>query len=269
MKARSRSKLKHILDKLKGAIRNILDMTKTQQPEIDYASLISLSNSSRVDAIKTMDDLSRRLNKPSSISLPVKKTSGSSSTSSSSSRSKRKVVQEDKDAHKPKSKSSKNKKTKESSHRHQKAAKASKAVRKPNSKSTSSSSSSPSHYSASRQKPPRGPPKQRAEDDDRVGDLPLGSPGASASASASAGPRKLKKAAPDARTPNRISYISMSSGSTKLGEIPLRRSRLVWNPDADDFEYGFRPVYPLHVPQPVTEERPGFFRRMFGAREKG
>ena len=61
----------------------------------------------------------------------------------------------------------------------------------------------------------------------------------------------------------------MSSGSTKLGEIPLRRSRLVWNPDVDDFEYGFRPVYPLHAPQPVTEERPGFFRRMFGAREKG
>ena len=265
MKARSRSKLKDILDKLKGAIRNILDMTKTQQPEIDYASLVTLSNSSRAEAIKTMDDLSRRLNKSSSTSLPAKRKPAPSSTSSSSSKSKHKVAPGRKDAHKTKqNEPSKDMKTKESSHRHQKTAKSKKAMRKPSPKSTTSSSSSPSYPSASKQKRPRGPPKQRPETDDRVGDLSLDPAGAGASTA----PHKLRKPAPNAGTPNRISYISMSSDSTKLGEIPLRRSRLVWNPDADDFEYGFRPVYPLHAPQLVTE-RPGFFRRMFGAREKG
>ncbi|KAF3808033.1 hypothetical protein GCG54_00012611 [Colletotrichum gloeosporioides] len=53
-------------------------MTRTQSPAIDYRSLRSLSNSSRLDAVKTINDLSRRL---SSTSLKSKSSSGSSKKS--------------------------------------------------------------------------------------------------------------------------------------------------------------------------------------------
>ena len=299
MIARSRSKLKRIHDRLKGAIRNILDMTKTQQPEIDYASLISLSNSSRADAIKTMDDLSRRLNKPSSTSVARKRKSASSSTSSSSSKSKSKSkseskpkdVQEPKDAQKKtqgsESDSRKSDKVKASSGHHRKDAKTGKAIQKPKSTAPSTSTSLSSHPQASKQtrstdsrKQKRAEKEERQEAANRVGALPPNVAAASSSSSSSPTPRKLRKPPADAKAPNRISYASMSSDSTKLGEIPLRRSRLAWDPEAGDFEYGFRPVYPLHAPPrpaavaAVAEDRaPGFFRRVFGgggggAREK-
>lgn len=40
-------------------------MTRGQNPVIDYQSLKTLSNSSRVDAVKAINDLSRRLSTPS------------------------------------------------------------------------------------------------------------------------------------------------------------------------------------------------------------
>lgn len=251
MAAASRSKLKRILDRLKGAILNILHTSKTQQPSIDYASLVSLSNSSRIDAIKTMDELSHRLSKPSSSSLSGKRKSSSSSSSSASSSSPSSPSSKSKTA--PKNRSSKTKtketiggKTSKDSNQ-EKANKIRKVAHH--------SSSTPSHDPS-----PKGKHQKeitRPAEDDHVGDLRIStiSP-------------NLRRTTDTTRSPKRISYLSMSSGSTKLGEIPIRRSRLVWNSDEDDFEYGYRPVYPLHTSKPAPEERAGFFKRLFGAREK-
>ncbi|OLN97515.1 hypothetical protein CCHL11_01102 [Colletotrichum chlorophyti] len=53
-------------------------MTGAQNPVVDYRSLKALSNSSRVDAVKTINDLSRRL---SSRSFSSSLTSGPSNKS--------------------------------------------------------------------------------------------------------------------------------------------------------------------------------------------
>ncbi|KAK7738433.1 hypothetical protein SLS62_011388 [Diatrype stigma] len=224
-------------------------MSKTQQPSIDYASLISLSNSSRVDAIKTMDELSHRLSKSSRSSLGGKKKASPSSPSSTSSSSKSKPSQKDKSSKKMAGDKGKGGKTK-SPPDHRQGKKAGKAARNPS--ETPSHDASPKHvlHKTERTKP---------TGKDHVGEL----------RNPTVSPRLPRRTAETTKAPKRISYLSMSSGSTKLGEIPIRRSRLVWNPDDEDFEYGYRPVYPLHAAsKPVTEERAGFFKRLFGTKEK-
>lgn len=195
-----------------------------------------------------MDELSHRLSKPSSSSLGGKRKSSSSPSSSSSSSS-----PSSKSKTAPKNRGSKTKtkdtqggkKSKDSNQ--EKANKIRKAAHNP--------SSIPSHDLNSKGKHQKE--ITRPAEDDHVGDLRISTISSN-----------LRRTTDTARSPKRISYLSMSSGSTKLGEIPIRRSRLVWNSDEDDFEYGYRPVYPLHTSKPAPEERAGFFKRLFGAREK-
>ncbi len=244
MQASSRSKLKRISDRLKGAIIDILNMSKTQQPTIDYASLVSLSNSSRVDAIKTMDELSHRLHKPSSGSLARKRKSSSSSSSSSPSSNSKNAPRHksaDTTANKP------NKGGKPPDFNQRKTRKAGQIAQIPG--------SSLSQYSSTEHMHPKKVSKP--VEDDYVGAL----------RNSSASPRLRTSGGPGAQ--NRISYLSMSSDSTKLGEIPFRRSRLVRNADNDEFEYSYRAIYPLNGHRPITEEKSGgFFKRLFGTREK-
>ncbi|KAK6064379.1 signal recognition particle subunit SRP72 [Seiridium cupressi] len=66
--SRSKSALRRILERLKNAITKLLGMAKVQRPAVDYESLMSLSNSSRIGAIKTMHRLSSRLSSSSNLS---------------------------------------------------------------------------------------------------------------------------------------------------------------------------------------------------------
>ena len=68
---------------------------------------------------------------------------------------------------------------------------------------------------------------------------------------------------------NRLSLATVSSGSTRLGEIPERRRRLRYTTtDSSSAEYNVAPVYPLR-PYYLTKYEPkekekgfwGFFRR--------
>ncbi|KAK1978127.1 hypothetical protein LZ30DRAFT_599825 [Colletotrichum cereale] len=68
--AAARSSLRKVIKRLASAMTRLLHlMTRGQKPVIDYNSLKTLSNSSRVDAVKTIKDLSRRLNDPSLNSI--------------------------------------------------------------------------------------------------------------------------------------------------------------------------------------------------------
>lgn len=62
--------LSKVLKKLNAAIARLMQVaSKSPSPVFDYQSLMTLSNSSRVQAIKTFDQLSRRLGKdPSAVS---------------------------------------------------------------------------------------------------------------------------------------------------------------------------------------------------------
>jgi len=64
--------------------------------------------------------------------------------------------------------------------------------------------------------------------------------------------------------PQRISYISISTDSTNLGEIPERKWRRHHHGDTSSDDYSFAPVYPLKPYQtPEVKERRfwGIFRR--------
>ncbi|KAF4824600.1 hypothetical protein CGCTS75_v010033 [Colletotrichum tropicale] len=72
--AAARSSLKRVIKRLTSAMTRLLRvMTRTQSPAIDYRSLKSLSNSSRLDAVRTINDLSRRLSSTSLKSKSSKK----------------------------------------------------------------------------------------------------------------------------------------------------------------------------------------------------
>ncbi|KAL2875534.1 hypothetical protein SGCOL_009303 [Colletotrichum sp. CLE4] len=58
----ARSSVRRVIKRLTSATANLLHlMTRGQNPVIDYQSLKTLSNSSRVDAVKAINDLSQRL----------------------------------------------------------------------------------------------------------------------------------------------------------------------------------------------------------------
>ncbi|WYZ46476.1 hypothetical protein EsH8_IX_000701 [Colletotrichum jinshuiense] len=67
--AAAQSSLKKVINRLTSAMTRLLRLiTRGQNPIIDYQSLKTLSNSSRVDAVKTINDLSRRLSTSSARS---------------------------------------------------------------------------------------------------------------------------------------------------------------------------------------------------------
>ncbi|KAK1659265.1 hypothetical protein BDP55DRAFT_637139 [Colletotrichum godetiae] len=66
----ARSSVRRVIKRLTSATANLLHlMTRGQNPVIDYQSLKTLSNSSRVDAVKAINDLSQRLSTSSEVSL--------------------------------------------------------------------------------------------------------------------------------------------------------------------------------------------------------
>ncbi|KAK8065695.1 hypothetical protein PG997_012442 [Apiospora hydei] len=236
--APSKAAIRRILDRLKAAIMNLLGMVKTQKPALDYESLMSLSNASRVDAIRTMEQLSLRLNSSSSLfhehRRPISgswRISSSSSSSSSSGKKTRRQPSRDTDSNASGEGSR--------SRRHAAAASCDRAPEGEFSRQKSprkgSHDSGPHHSRQSRSRSDKEDPDRRYDH-------------------------------------HRISYMTMSSDSTKLGEIPRRQSRLVCSSDSSQVDgYNVRPVYPLHTyasPAPAPKEKRGFFKRVFGGRTR-
>ncbi|KAH9236916.1 hypothetical protein K456DRAFT_1475681 [Colletotrichum gloeosporioides 23] len=181
--AAARSSLKRIIKRLTSAMTRLLRvMTRTQTPAIDYRSLRSLSNSSRLDAVRTINDLSRRL---SSTSL--------------------------------KSKSSKKSK------RHTTIIPPNKEVRPKHGRSTKGKFNRPE-------------------------ELEVREPMPALIASTFVVPQN----SPD----RRVSMATMSSGSTKLGEVrPRKLHRKQSDNSADSDVYSMPPTYPLRPYHPETKRK--------------
>ncbi|KAK4137586.1 hypothetical protein BT67DRAFT_114001 [Trichocladium antarcticum] len=227
---RAVSALTRVLKRLKDSITGLLRLSSNKDgPSLDYQSLMTLSNASRADAISAIDGLSRRLGRPSRSSVAGSSSSKTSKTSLSSQRK-----------HRPPSKQLSSKQTKD-------------RLKK----------------SSSNESPP--PPKERKGISKQVKSEAKRSPSSTEAPGTkprSRSPRPVSQSLRKTKTavPNRISFMSFSSDSTKLGEIPQRKLQSAYyatatDPDGD--EYNVRPTFPLTSYTTEVKERRfwGVFRR--------
>lgn len=223
--AKAKSALSRVLKKLRAAIANLMRIaSKNQKPVLDYNSLMSLSNASRVDAIRAIDQLSHRLG-----STPSRRSLASSSTSSRHKRHKSSSTSSTSSKHAeagPSRKDSKVSKDQGTARRKANVQKSKEEVAKDQKRSSSQS------HSAS-----------------------TGTHGRNSSGSSGGAVH------------HRVSLISVSTDSTKLGEIPERkwRPRLEYYDTSSDAssDYNVRPTYPLKPYKAEVKERRfwGLFRR--------
>lgn len=212
---------------------------------MDYQSLMSLSSSSRVQTLKTFDQLSRRL--------------GSTSSGSGSSSSRGSVVSTTVSSGSKTSKTTTNKSSR-SSKRH--SSKESSVPKSSASDSRTTHRAATTHESksssSSRRERDLGPPRLETSIPTPLLDMRMG------------GDEERRNISPLMRRPSvmsRFSIRSISSASTKLGEIPERSWRRQgpddWpGPGALD-EYSAPIVYPLKPYQPAVKEKRfmGLFKR--------
>lgn len=273
--ARAVSALNRILKKIRTTVTNVLRISsKEQSPVLDYESLMSLSNLSRAEAIKTIDHLSRRLGSSSSRasiapsspkpakSLPAppsppppasprQKSRPSHSSDTTSTKRRSKTSESPKS---PKKKRSVVKEHKE--HREAKEVKAEKemksaaskeTLRPTTSKETLKPATSKETLNAEATSPPASPtPEPRSH------------------LRPQATPERMAAAAQ-----NRLSLMSFTSDSTKLGEIPERkwRPRYYVSIDTSSEEYNVPPLYPLRPYRPEPREK-SFWGGWFGRRRE-
>ncbi|KAK3328440.1 hypothetical protein B0T19DRAFT_190819 [Cercophora scortea] len=234
--ARAVSALDRILKKLKAAITSLLRLSSQKQRSgLDYDSLKSLSNVSRIEAIQAIDHLSRRLGSTSSRASVVSSSSKPSAISSDPSRHRRNGSFQ------------------------------SSASSKQHKLIASSSKTTPTKNEGRASK--QGPIKE--ERPKRKSDVPSNEREPSSSPRSSARSPSRSRASPQQTpVPNRISLISISTDSTKLGEIPMRRwhSRYT-STDSSTDGYNIPPLYPL---KPYTVEvKEKRFWGLFGRKGRG
>lgn len=256
--AKARSTLGRVLKRLNAAIANLMRLaSKSPDPLMDYQSLMSLSSSSRVQTIKAFDQLSRRLGSTGGGSSrgSVVSTATSSGTKSSKATTATKTTSKSsrsKDGKRHSKKSSSDKRTTGSA--------ATAAV-------TATYDSSIDRRRERERERDSGPPRLQTSIPTPMLDMMV------------MGGSERRDVSPLRRRASlmsRFSIMSISSASTKLGEIPERRwyrrgSDDVWagpgggGGGGGGFrdEYNAPTVYPLKPYQPVVKERKfmGLFRR--------
>ncbi|KAL2169626.1 hypothetical protein VTG60DRAFT_5851 [Thermothelomyces hinnuleus] len=239
--ARSVKALDRVLKKLRNAITRVLCLPRGKDGlDLDYRSLMSLSNGSRTEAIRAINSLSRRLASPSRSSLTIPSHTKSSPKASSSKNRQSLSPKAASSSSKPSSKPSKTKQR--SQKKFQVPAENTKRTTTDTRLVTERTRNSPQSQLLPPLKPlsTGGQPKTP-----RIG---------------SSGPRSSIKTPSSAG--HRVSMLSFSSDSTKLGEIPPRKWRSVTQNttiDPNGYEHNVRPVFPL---RPYTDEVKK--RRLFG-----
>lgn len=210
-------------------------MANNPRPMIDYNSLVSLSNSSRSDAIHTIDQLSQRLSSSTSLLREERRAKSYTSSGSSTGHGKRR----------PRPKETRHG-DKTDIREHESTLTGPKPSRTQGS-APHKSASHPTEHKKTLRKSHSSHTRRSSNGSDSTSTL----------------------RSSDIRSPNRISFVSVSSDSTKLGEMPRRRSRLVRvSEDGYSGGYALQPVYPLHPYAPAQRERGGFLKRIFGRRDK-
>lgn len=268
--ARAISSLDRILQRIRTTVTELLRLSSNKEQKLDYDSLMSLSNTSRIEAIRTINHLSRRLSSNNSSrvsatsSAPAKSTasvprqkahsshrpthsSSRSSTVSSKSRNKsppsspkkKKSIKEEK-APKPREEAPPTAKE-------DKPARLKKATAPEPKSELSPATKRPT---VEFETPPSPPPKRDL--DTKPPNRPMG----------------IAQRVAAARE-NRISIASFASDSTKLGEIPDRRarSRFYTASAPGSEEYNVPPLYPLRPYKAEARER-GFWGGLFSRKKE-
>ncbi|KAK3326500.1 hypothetical protein B0H66DRAFT_600618 [Apodospora peruviana] len=290
---RAISVLDRILKKLRAAIASLLRLgsNRKNQPALDYDSLKSLSNASRIEAIQAIDHLSRRLSSSPSRSTLISYSSTSSSSRSSTTatpppghtrRSKR-------HASSPSSSSSSGS-SGGSSRLRKSASSPSAQSQDPLRKKTppimeeeykdDGEAILPAAAPVTNNKQKHSSSKKKSSSKLRKGEGEKKQPHHGGSNRSSQGDRNsspkdraLPAAAP--AQPNRISMMSVATDSTNLGEIPERKWRTYHHAAAVSYssdEYNVAPLYPLKpyaTPERVKKKQsPRFWGGLFGRNRK-
>lgn len=288
--ARAISALEKILKRIRVTVAKMLRLSKEQNPVLDYNSLMSLSNTSRIEAIKTIDNLSRRLGSNNTSRASMSYTSSSkpppptprhrdkdqsihphgsttSSTTAPKQRNKSPIMSSS-----PKKKRSAKANDETSSKVKPEAA----------TKFRDASTSRSKGEGVSSQTKGDGPKVKRADSLPTLKEeKPLPSrPKPTVEFEAPPSPPPKMEIFPQRRpigiaqriaaaADNRISFASFTSDSTKLGEIPERKSRSRYytpaSPGAD--QYNVPPLYPLR-PYKVEAKEKGFWGGLFGRKKE-
>lgn len=249
--AKARSALGKVLKRLNAAIANLMRLaSKSPDPLMDYQSLMSLSCSSRVQTIKAFDRLSRRLESSNGGSSRGSAVSAATSSGSKASKTTSKTT------------SSSSASRGDNGRRH---GKKSSALPKKPQPGTGDRRTTGTYESSSRREREAGPPRLETSIPTPMLDMVM----TSGSERRDASPLGRR-----ASLMRRFSIMSISSASTKLGEIPERRWHRRGPDDDDDWagggvgmgsldEYSAPTVYPLRPYQPVVKEKKfmGLFRR--------
>ncbi len=266
--ARAIKALDRILKRLKNAITGLLHTNnKKDDLHLDYGSLMTLSNASRHDAIKAIDGLSRRLRSPASASAVSSSAAKAPSTKAQSRRKRKSSPDTEASRSKPKQETRRDKSPSKKSSAA--SAKTSKAASREH-----TTSKAEAERLRKRAPAPPQPPKAPSTTPHKTRPSRSAATAASGGTQRPATPKTPKAAAEPPQ--NRISMLSFSSDSTKLGEIPQRkwqrREEMVrYSPstsnDPDDgggsTEYGVRPMFPLRPYTVEVKERRflGWFSR--------
>ncbi|KAH6850830.1 hypothetical protein B0I37DRAFT_122629 [Chaetomium sp. MPI-CAGE-AT-0009] len=247
--ARAIAALDRVLKRLKGAITSLLRLSSEKDGlDLDYQSLMALSNGSKTEAIKAIDSLSRRLSGPSGSSVA---SSSRTKASSKASSSRRKL----KSPSDPESPSSQPAKKSQPEHTKKKPVAVAQDERE-----ASKDRKQPAKKIRKRPQPVTPPPPPSKLPDPKH---ETKSPQTTIQA-----PTRPKT--PNLVMPNTISILSFASDSTKLGEIPQRRWQSVMHysaTDPDGDEYNVRPTFPLKPYTVEVKEKRffGLFSRKRGA----
>ncbi|KAK3945014.1 hypothetical protein QBC46DRAFT_336861 [Diplogelasinospora grovesii] len=253
--ARAISAVERILKKLSAAVRNLLRISsKNQRPVLDYDSLLSLSNGSRVEAIRAIDGLSRRLgsSSPASVvSSSSKTSSNSSSTRSKSSRHKR---------HRPSTSST-------TLTRANDGPLPDKASKKPPVEKEKEKHKSRSKPTRSPDPPTPSSPRPSRRSHVRPASVEVCDEKPEARRRSARSP-KVDGASPTAAASCRMSIMTIASDSTRLGEVPERKWRPRHTTDScDSDEFNVTPVYPLKPYKPPVKEKRGLWG-LFGRKKE-
>jgi hypothetical protein len=290
--ARAISSLDRILKRIRTTIANLLRLSgKEQKPVLDYDSLMSLSNTSRVEAIRTINHLSRRLgsNNSSRVSTTYTSTSGSASASPSPppagskpapSTSRHKGHSSHRSSHgSAHSSSTSSKPRNKSPPSSPKKKKSSSKVKSEEKLPRVTEESLPGTKEAKAAKPKPKPSveamQEKASPAKQKPTVEFSTPESSPT---NGGPEVKVQSRPvgiaqriAAARENRISIASFTSDSTKLGEIPDRKPRSRYytpaSPGSD--EYNVPPLYPLRPYRTEAREKAGFWGGLFGRKREG
>ncbi len=237
---KAHSSLTSILSRLNaGFVRVIERFTRGESTRTDYRTLVNLSNSSRIEAIKTFEQLSARISK-SSLALPAPKQKLKSQGSAQ--------------GRKPASSSR--------GHGSNAGHARSKNVPELSLKQTVLGPATSHGLVRTKTDKPRSGSKSPRKKSEAHGQSTAHEAAPKPSLPDIASRTQVSKSLSRARPSNRISMMSFASDSTKLGEIPEKKGarQVVLSPDEDG--YLANTVFPL-TPWEKPEKPRSRFNRLF------